>query len=87
MPANFLTLPAHSISTEIEKHDGVPANCLKRFLFLFFVGSKLIKFDKSVLLPGRLAPAAGVLLLLDFCRNFLPVDLPEDSGGPGEVAS
>ena len=23
MPANFLTLPAHSISTDIEKHDGM----------------------------------------------------------------
>jgi hypothetical protein len=35
MPANFLTLPAHSISTDIEKHDGMPANCLERFLFVF----------------------------------------------------
>ena len=37
MPANFLTLPAHSISTDIEKHDGMPANFLERFV-LFFVG-------------------------------------------------
>jgi len=35
MPANFLTLPAHSISTVIEKHDGVLANFLERFCFVF----------------------------------------------------
>jgi hypothetical protein len=37
MPANFITLPAHSISTDIEKHGGMHANFLERF-FLFFVG-------------------------------------------------
>ena len=37
MPANFLTLPAHSISTDIEKHDGMLTNFLERFV-LFFVG-------------------------------------------------
>ena len=37
MPAKFLTLPAHSISTVIEQHDGVLANLLERS-FLFFVG-------------------------------------------------
>ena len=37
MPVNVLTLPAHSISTVIEKHDGVLANFLERF-FSFFAG-------------------------------------------------
>ena len=38
MPANFLTLPAHSISADIDKHGGMLANFLERFFFLFFEG-------------------------------------------------